>query len=268
MIRLKSVALLAIVGVIAGCHETISQTPTHAHTLTDPQVTARAADALRAADLVTQDIPQTLAGIDLAIRIVQFNLQHAEDTGFKGTQTRVIEGKPSILELDTEQGAIEKTGRHLDVAISGDGFFGLKSRGCEVYTRNGNFFVNQEGKLVSSSGHLLRPGIEIPHGATGPWISEDGDVICIKPGSTLKSAVGRIQIYRFRNPAGLALNDEGLFIQTDASGIPIEASRDDSHTGALLQDFLEASNVNVYQQRLRLKLLETWRREILRAMPH
>src|SRR5690242_2041578 len=129
MIQSKSAAWLAVVALMVGCHDPKSQIPAPAHTLTDPEITARAADALRAADLVTQDIPQTLAGIDLAIRIVEFNLQHADDIGFKGTQARVIGGKPSTLELDAEQGAIERTGRHLDVAISGEGFFGLKSNG-------------------------------------------------------------------------------------------------------------------------------------------
>jgi flagellar basal body rod protein FlgG len=242
MIRFQTACVLAIVGLMAGCHETI------------PAPTAP----------VPSSAQSPVAELDRAICATQFNLEHAEERGFKAMRPRYVHGKPSKLELNVEQGPAEQTGRHLDVAISGDGFFALKTKSGTVYRRNGNFFVNHEGRLVSSSGHTVQPGIVISHGATAFWISEDGDVSCAKPGSTRKSFAGRIQLYHFPNPAGLAIDQEGHLIETSESGIPSELNSDESRA-PLLQDFLEASNVNVSQERLRLKRLQTLRDELLRS---
>src|SRR5215204_2829132 len=60
---------------------------------------------------------------------------------FVGLGTRI-----SNTQIDTEQGSLENTGRPLDVAISGPGFFKVKMIDSvgegEGYTRNGAFFIN------------------------------------------------------------------------------------------------------------------------------
>src|SRR4029079_5875503 len=82
---------------------------------------------------------------------------------FVGLGTRI-----SNTQVDTEQGSLENTGRPLDVAIEGNGFFKgkiLDSIGDGFgYTRNGNFFVNNQGDLVlgMGDGYKLVPPIQIP----------------------------------------------------------------------------------------------------------
>lgn len=52
-----------------------------------------------------------------------------------------------------EPGSIETTGRPLDVALTGDGFFRVAGpNGQERYTRDGRFTVNEAGELVTVAG--------------------------------------------------------------------------------------------------------------------
>ncbi len=51
-----------------------------------------------------------------------------------------------------EQGPIERTGRPLDVAIQGEGFFEVSDGQDTRYTRNGEFALNTKGELILSAG--------------------------------------------------------------------------------------------------------------------
>lgn len=50
------------------------------------------------------------------------------------------------------QGRIERTGRPLDVAIDGDGFFAVSDGDVTRYTRDGQFTFNTDGELVMVAG--------------------------------------------------------------------------------------------------------------------
>jgi flagellar hook-basal body protein len=56
------------------------------------------------------------------------------------------------------QGNISTSGNSLDLAITGDGFFPLKSADGlqEVYTRNGSFTLNDQNNVVNSTGQRLQ----------------------------------------------------------------------------------------------------------------
>lgn len=55
---------------------------------------------------------------------------------------------------DMKQGYIEQTGRDLDVAINGQGWFVIQNEaGEEAMTRAGEFLVNDTGQLLTPSGH-------------------------------------------------------------------------------------------------------------------
>ena len=53
------------------------------------------------------------------------------------------------------QGNISYTGRPLDMAISGQGFFVLNDNGSRVYSRAGNFQLDREGRIVNAFDHVL-----------------------------------------------------------------------------------------------------------------
>ena len=55
------------------------------------------------------------------------------------------------------QGNIEFSTNSLDLAITGDGYFKLKtSDGAELYTRNGGFMLDEQNQLVNKAGQALQ----------------------------------------------------------------------------------------------------------------
>ncbi|WP_216827981.1 flagellar basal-body rod protein FlgF [Alkalihalobacterium elongatum] len=60
----------------------------------------------------------------------------------------------TIATIDTvhTQGSMQTTGRSLDVAVSGDGFFVVNNGNFNSYTRAGNFYLDQNGTLVNGDG--------------------------------------------------------------------------------------------------------------------
>lgn len=56
---------------------------------------------------------------------------------------------------DMEQGELKSTGAPLDLAIAGDGFFGVRTARGVRYTRDGSFQSNGRGELVDQFGNLV-----------------------------------------------------------------------------------------------------------------
>src|ERR1035437_2973011 len=55
--------------------------------------------------------------------------------------------------LDMRQGSIQVTGNKSDLAISGKGFFTVKTPNGDAYTRNGSFIKNSDGLLTTTDGY-------------------------------------------------------------------------------------------------------------------
>lgn len=219
-----------------------------------------------------------LRALSTRIDVVANNLANAETTAFKrsrvnfedlmyvavkqpGAQSASGDVTPAGLfvglgtkisntQIDTEPGSLDNTGAPLDVAISGNGFFKVKllsTIGNGVgYTRNGNFIQNRDGDLVLGlgDGYRLEPPINIPKGATQITISADGTVSYQKSGQTTKTNAGQIQLAQFTNPQGLSLLGGSIYLETEASGPPIEGNPGDDGSGTLQQTYLEGSNVD------------------------
>ncbi|TMU87782.1 flagellar basal-body rod protein FlgF [Bacillus sp. BHET2] len=64
----------------------------------------------------------------------------------------------SLSSIDTiqTQGSLQTTGRSLDVAISGDGYFVVRQGNNEMFTRAGNFYLDSNGNLVTGQGNLVQ----------------------------------------------------------------------------------------------------------------
>jgi flagellar basal-body rod protein FlgG len=61
------------------------------------------------------------------------------------------------------QGSLEETGKELDVAIRGEGFFQIQlPDGTTAYTRDGSFERDADGTLVTVDGYSVLPEITIP----------------------------------------------------------------------------------------------------------
>jgi flagellar hook protein FlgE len=66
------------------------------------------------------------------------------------------------------QGALNRTGRVLDMAIEGDGFFMFLQGGQQLYTRAGSFFLDADGRMVTAHGGLVQGWKASPTGALDP----------------------------------------------------------------------------------------------------
>ncbi|RKS80127.1 flagellar hook protein FlgE [Motilibacter peucedani] len=60
------------------------------------------------------------------------------------------------ISTNFNQGSTQSTGRSTDLMIQGDGFFAIKQGSENMYTRNGSFSFDQDGRLVTSSGGLVQ----------------------------------------------------------------------------------------------------------------
>jgi flagellar basal-body rod protein FlgG len=155
------------------------------------------------------------------------------------------------------QGAPQATDVSTDVAIVGEGFFRIQMYdGTWAYTRNGNFKVDSDGRLVTSNGYWVLPDIIMPEGFLEQKItvSADGRVMVIVPSIDENNPidVGQIDLYRFPNPVGLTAIGENLFKVTNASGDPIPGRPGYEGMGKLMHKFLEMSNVSVVREMVNL----------------
>jgi flagellar basal-body rod protein FlgG len=169
-----------------------------------------------------------------------------------GTGVRVV-----ATEKIYTQGNFSQTDNALDVAVEGRGFFQIQlPDGNTAYTRDGNFQLNAQGQLVTSSGYVVQPGISIPDGAQTVTISRDG-VISVQTGAGQPTQVGQLQLTDFINPAGLQPLGENLLVETVASGPAQTGTPGQNGLGTVLQGFFESSNVNVVEELV--NMIETQR---------
>ncbi|RKY05242.1 flagellar basal-body rod protein FlgG [Candidatus Poribacteria bacterium] len=145
-------------------------------------------------------------------------------------------------------GDLQETGNKLDLAIQGDGFFKIKLGNQIVYTRNGAFKVDAQGRIVTSHGLPLEPEIIIPKEATDIFISNDGTVQVKLPDQPDGVVIGRIELVKFINPAGLHHIGRGLYEETAASGPPITGKPGENGFGYIEQGMLEMSNVKIVDE--------------------
>lgn len=151
------------------------------------------------------------------------------------------------------QGTLQQTGRELDVAIKGDGFFKvLLPDGSTAYTRDGALEMDAQGRLVTSDGNPVQPEIVIPSDKQQINIAPDGTVSVQRAGQTNFDQVGRIQLTRFINPAGLERIGGNLYKPTAASGDPIDDNPGQNGLGTLVQQSLETANVEVVEEMIRM----------------
>ncbi|WP_428684807.1 flagellar basal-body rod protein FlgG [Sphingopyxis sp.] len=149
--------------------------------------------------------------------------------------------------IDT-QGTFATTGNGLDVAIDGAGYFQVQMPDGRIgYTRAGNFGRSPEGVLVTSDGKPVQPQIQIAEDATSVSIGADGTVSATGPDGTL-TELGRIELARFANPAGLQAIGNNLLVETQASGAPQVGAAGEEGRGSLRGGMLEGSNVNVVEE--------------------
>jgi len=208
-------------------------------------MTAMAASGLRARmeslDLVANNIANASTGGYKADREFYSTYVAPE------AQTDDVQSAMPLIDrpwVDLSQGTIQPTGNALDVALSGQGFFSVQSSSGALYTRNGNFHLAADGRLVTAEGYGVRDvnGAVVNLQGTGPiTIASDGTVT--QDGNT----IGQLQVVDFPGGAGLTKQGSSYFRVADPTVQPSAAPGI-----AVEQGKLEASNTGTAESAVRL----------------
>jgi flagellar basal-body rod protein FlgF len=184
------------------------------------------------------------------------NLANTQTTGFKSdleqfrSQPVFGAGYPTRVYAMTERpgtdlshGAMQTTGRDLDVAINGEGFIAVQGAdGKEAYTRAGDLRVTPEGLLQTGAGlQVLGQGgpIAIPP-SEKLTIGGDGTISIIPIGTGNATTLLEIDRIKLVNPelANLEKLNDGLLHIKDGQPLVADANV------KLASGVLEGSNVN------------------------
>jgi len=144
---------------------------------------------------------------------------------------------------DFTSGPVQTTGNPFDVAIAGDAFFAVQTPNGVRYTRNGQFQLDAQGRLVTNDGHpVLSNGGPIQFGdeETDITIGVDGTI------STAQGVRGRLLLTRFENNQALIPEGSSLF-RSDTPGR--ELAPGEART---IQYAIEKSNVEPIVETTRL----------------
>ncbi|HEY6916911.1 MAG TPA: flagellar basal-body rod protein FlgG [Allosphingosinicella sp.] len=211
------------------------------------------------------------------MRVIANNLANVNTTGFKreraqfetlAYQTMTAPGSASSAEnryatglslgggvqmtgtarMNTA-GSVNTTGNTYDLAIEGDGYFQITMPdGTIGYTRAGDFSLSADGTIVTPDGMPLQPQIQVPEGTENVTIGADGTVSAQLAGQSEPTELGRIELARFANPAGLQSKGNNILVETAASGAPQTGAAGLDGRGVIRQGALEGSNVNVVEE--------------------
>lgn len=158
------------------------------------------------------------------------------------TRTFVVD---STAGSDFTPGAMQPTGRELDIAVDGAGWIAVQAPdGSEAYTRAGSFQLTPNGVLQTRGGlNVLSDGgpITIPPN-TEVTIAKDGTITTVPSGNqpVAVAVVGRIKL---TNPPEnqMVRGDDGLFRTRDRQPVDADAKV------TVVRGHLESSNVNTVE---------------------
>lgn len=215
----------------------------------------------------------------LSQRATAHNLANTDTTGFRadkhqfrsmpvfgpGFPTRV-HTMDERAQIDFSPGAIEATGRDLDVAVRGVGFIAVQGTdGQEAYTRRGDLHLDANGLLTNGAGRPVfgdNGPIALPPDAKLE-IGGDG-TISIKPQGAQADALAVVERIKLVNPplADLHKGEDGLLRLQSGTSAPADAGVE------VVKGMLEGSNVKVVHAlvdmidlsrrfELQIKLMET-----------
>lgn len=178
------------------------------------------------------------------------DIANSSTTGYKTERAGTIEAdRPSFdaalqsavdvvsgqSRLDLRPGALAPTGRSMDLAIEGKGFFVVQTSQGQRYTRNGHLMRREDGVLTTDEGDAVL-------GVSGP-IKVGSGTIDIDPDGTVRSnggIAGALKVVDFA--ANVPLSREGGS-KFRAEGHPQPIDKPVIRSGSL-----EQSNVSVVER--------------------
>lgn len=186
------------------------------------------------------------------------NLANASTTGFRSDfhslLTSEIAGPGHASRFNAtsterasnlDPGPIQQTGRDLDIALQGKGWFAVQdAQGGEAYSRRGDLQVQADGRVLNGAGQPVLgengPLVLPPHSSV--TIGQDGtvSVVPLGQGANTLATVDRLKLVAL-DETQVAKGDDGLMRQID--GKPGEPSA----AVQVISGALEGSNVNAVE---------------------
>jgi len=203
---------------------------------------------------LTSEVNTSITALTREFETITHNLANVSTVGYKRRSNAFsisVETEepysPGTVDLDSlfdfSQGDMVETGRPLDFALYGKGFFTIETPEGLLYTRNGMFSTDQNGQIVDSVGRIVA-------GESGPiavpnniaisqlHVSSDGAI------SAGRTRIGKFLLVDFADNEGeLVPTGDSCYRMPDGSIEPVEAEN-----LVVKQKFQEASNVKIIEE--------------------
>lgn len=192
------------------------------------------------------------------------NLANANTTGFKAdmAQARSMqafgEGLPTRVfamtenpQADFSAGALQTTGRDLDIAVKGEGWIAVQGAdGAEAYTRSGSLSFDTTGLLKNDRGNPIMGDngpIVLPLPVEKIEISQDG-IISVRPAGATADVIEEVAQIKLVNPGNgnLMRGEDGLFRMMNGEVAPA------NELTFIESGAIEGSNVNAVDEMVAL----------------
>jgi len=206
---------------------------------------------------VAAQVQSSISSLEQEFSIIAHNLANVSTPGYKrrcnsfsqvlsAQEVGTVTQDNTTVELrsafDFTQGSIVETGRPLDFALVGEGFFVIETPDGPLYTRNGVFHLNENGQIVDSMGRIVA-------GQSGPIsipanisvldisVSRDGKI------SAHGTAIGQFKLVDFGD-------DQDKLMGAGAHCFSAPEDVKPGSAGGLVvqQGFQESSNVQMVQE--------------------
>ncbi len=151
--------------------------------------------------------------------------------------------------LDLGQGELRATGNPLDLALEGQGFFGIQTANGVRYTRDGAFLRSSTGVLQTSQGEpvldINQKPITIPTGTIR--VSPDGNISVDTAGGS--AIAGKVGIFDFADKSVLAAEGANRFSANGAKPIAATALVEEGSVEGANEDTVHGTMQLVLVQR-------------------
>lgn len=160
------------------------------------------------------------------------------------------------IATDNRTGTLKPTGQKLDLAISGEGFFEIKTPHGIAYTRLGSFQVDGQGRLVTLQGEpVMGKNGEVILNSNQPVISSNGEIFDT-PARNMQNgseqmAIAQLKIVQFQNSAAIHKDSHGLLV------VNPDTELKEVKNPQIVQGHLENSNVSSMEEMV--SLMQTMR---------
>lgn len=162
-----------------------------------------------------------------------------DDRATIGTGSKIVEPVRRFT-----QGSLIKTDINSNLAIDGDGFFRvIKGDNTYAYTRNGEFNIDSNGRLVDDNGNFLDIQF-VGNNSYRNVVFRSDNFAINKSGEVFvgDKKVANINTYKFEGDTDFLSVGDNLFIPKNEANIKLDKNRN------IMQGYTEKSNVDMSQE--------------------